>query len=385
MKLWVPAESDGREKRVAIVPDTVPNLKKLGFEVWIQPGAGTGAGFSDEQYQDSGARIQEARNGFLEEGDVAVRVSPPYRAPDRGESFLSHFSPGSLYVGFFHPLASAKEVLRFASRNVDLIAVDMIPRITRAQNMDALSSQTNLAGYRAVINGVYHSSRVFPLMMTAAGTVTPARVVILGAGVAGLQALATAKRLGAVVEVSDVRLETREQVESLGGRFIAPPEREELKGEGGYAKQATQDFLTEQRRILTEHLKNADVVITTAQVPGKRAPILITEDMVQSMKPGSVIVDMAAGQGGNCELTEADREIVAGGVHILGDSNITGQVAYNASQLYSRNLYHLLEILVNGGRIDLDREDEILKGSLIARKGRIVNPGIADLLKEGGL
>jgi len=360
------------EKRVAIVPESISKLTKIGHAVQIEAGAGKASGFSDEEYAEAGAKIISDIAALYSGTDLLLKVQPPEVHPSAGKHELEMLKPGALLIGFLFSLINIEAVKKAASLKIDMISMDAIPRITRAQRMDALSSQTNLAGYKAVLMAANEINKIFPLMMTAAGTISPAKVVILGAGVAGLQAIATAKRLGAVVEVSDVRPAVKEQVESLGAKYIEPP-GEELEGSGGYAKEASAEYLQKQQDILTEHLSEADAVITTAQVPGKKAPVLITEAMVQRMKPGAVIVDMAAGTGGNCELTKPDQTIEISGVKIIGDVNIISHVAYNASQLYSRNLLSLIEYLTDNGSLKLELTDEIVAGSMICKDGQIVH------------
>lgn len=287
---------------------------------------------------------------------------------------------GATYIGFFYSLGNPDLAVKAAAQKVTVVSMDAVPRITRAQRMDALSSQTNLAGYKAVLVGANYLGKIFPLMMTAAGTVQPAKVVILGAGVAGLQAIATAKRLGAVVEVSDVRPAVKEQVESLGAKYIEPPAQEALEGQGGYAKEASADYLRKQQEILAKHIGLADVVITTALVPGKRAPVLVTESMLQGMRPGSVVVDLAAEQGGNCEWTKPGETIERNGVTIVGDTNMVSHVAFHASQLYARNVSTLLEAFTKEGQLVLDPEDEIIKGCVITRDGAVVHEATRALI-----
>ncbi len=372
MIIAVPKEFAQDESRVALVPESVTKLKKLGYEVRVQSGAGESAGFLDAAYAEHGADVVGAAAELYGSADILLKVQRPAQHPD-GKHELEMVRRGALWIGFFYPLTSPETVRRAAECGVDVIAMDAIPRITKAQRMDALSSQTNLAGYRAVLIAAGALGKIFPLMMTAAGTIAPARVVIMGAGVAGLQAIATAKRLGAVVEVSDVRPEVKEQVESLGGRYIEVPSDENLAGEGGYAKEASADFLKKQQEVLIARLAEADAVITTALVPGRKAPILITEEMVRSMKPGSVIVDMAVEQGGNCALSKPRETVTAHGVTIVGPVNLPATLAHNASELYSRNLLALIDYLTEEGKPDLDPADEIVQGSLIVRGGQVVH------------
>ena len=380
MILGVPKEILSGEKRVGIVPESLAKLTSLGFEIRVQKDAGREAGFLDSDYEAHGAKIVESANDLYSQSDVIVKVERPDQHPDSGKHELEMIKKGGLMVCFFAPLNNPELARKAADVGVDVLSMNDIPRITRAQRMDALSSQTNLAGYKAVLMGANALRKIFPLLMTAAGTISPAKVVILGAGVAGLQAIATARRLGAVVEVSDVRPAVKEQVESLGGKYIEPPQDESLEGEGGYAKEASEEYLKKQQELLQKHISEADVVITTAQVPGKKAPVLISEETVKSMRPGSVIVDMAAGTGGNCELTEAGQEVEKHGVRIIGETNIISLVAYDASQLYSRNVLALLQSLVKEGQVTLDLEDEVVKGALITREGQVIHENTKKLL-----
>lgn len=377
MIISIPKEVLKGEKRVGIIPETVAKYKKLGYQIQIEKDAGNEAGFSDEQYQKAGATIIEDVQKLYSSADILIKINNPILHPKTNKNELEMLKENSFYVGLFNPFLN-KELVQLAKKyKVNVISMDLIPRITKAQKMDVLSSQTNLAGYRAVILAASYSSKVFPLMMTAAGTVSPAKVVIIGAGVAGLQAIATAKRLGAIVEVSDVRKEVKEQVQSLGAKYIEPPDV--VQEEGGYAKEVSKEFLQKQKEILTKHLSAADIVITTAQVFGKKAPILISEEMVKAMQPGSVIVDLAASTGGNCELTEPDKIVEKYGVKIIGFTNLVSDLSKDASQLYSRNVEALIEYLTKEGKLNLNLEDEIVKGSLITYQGEIVHPKVKEL------
>ncbi|EHQ08079.1 Re/Si-specific NAD(P)(+) transhydrogenase subunit alpha [Leptonema illini] len=379
MILAIPKETTEGEKRVAIVPETVSKLRKIGHTVRIQKGAGEASGFPDHLYEKEGAVLVDDVNDLYGTADVLLKVDRPVVHPSSGKSELEMMKKGAIFVGFFYSMSNVDLAKKAASTGVQVLSMDAVPRITKAQRMDALSSQTNLAGYKAVLLAADHLHKIFPLLMTAAGTISPAKVVILGAGVAGLQAIATAKRLGAVVEVSDVRPETKEQVQSLGGKFIEPPQDESLVGEGGYAKEASAEYLAKQQEILRKHICEADAVITTAQVPGRKAPVLIKADVVKDMQPGAVIVDMAAGTGGNCELTEPGQVVKKHGVTIVGHTNLPAELAYHASQLYSRNLQALIEYLTKEGNLNLDANDEIVKGALITRDGQIVHEKTREL------
>jgi H+-translocating NAD(P) transhydrogenase subunit alpha len=365
--LFVPKETSTGETRVAATPETVKALIKSGLNVTIESGAGTAAHFSDDQYSEAGAHLVHDREAGYGHADIVLRVSPP--TPE--EALLVR--ENSLLFSFLAPHRNAELVRTFRKRKISAVAMELIPRTTKAQSMDALSSQANIAGYKAVLVAAARLGKYFPLLMTAAGTIPPARVVIMGAGVAGLQALATAKRLGAIVEVSDIRPVVREQVLSLGGRFIDLPEMESGEGTGGYAREVTPEFLRKQREIVTRHVTAADVVITTAQVPGKKAPVLLTAEMVAGMKPGSVVVDLAVDSGGNCEVSEPDREVIVEGVIVMGFTNLAATTPYDASLVYARNLQALLGEFVVKGEIAFDLSNEIVAGSLLTHAGEIVH------------
>ena len=355
MKIAVPAETAPGERRVALVPEAVRRLG-AGFEVVVERGAGVAAGFSDEDYEAAGASVGADVSG----ADAMVRVSPP------SADEVARLQPGTLLVGFLAPLSDADGIRRLQERGVVAFAVESVPRITRAQSMDALSSQSTVAGYKAVILAADRLPRLFPLLMTAAGTVAPAKVLVLGAGVAGLQAIATARRLGGVVSAFDTRPVVREQVESLGATFLDLG----ITGEetaGGYAVELTPEQQTAQQRALEERMADMDVVVTTALIPGRPAPRLIPASAVAAMRPGSVIVDLAAETGGNCELTAPGEEVVREGVTIVGLTNLAATMPYHASQLYARNVVALLQHLAPGGELALDFRDEITKGACVAR------------------
>lgn len=373
MKIFVPKERAPGEHRVALTPESVTKLGERSHAVMVESGAGLESGFSDEAFRDAGAEIVDAATG--RSGAEALVTLGPLAGDD-----LEGLGEGALVAGLLYPFQLTDDVRRMATRGLTTIAMELLPRVTRAQSMDVLSSQASIGGYKAVLLAAGRLPKYFPLLMTAAGTISPARVVIMGAGVAGLQAIATAKRLGAVVEVSDIRPEVQEQVESLGGRFIELPMEESGAGTGGYAKEMSADFLRRQREILRQHVSHADVVITTAQVPGKKAPMLLGRDMVDAMKPGAVVVDLAAANGGNCELTEADQEVRHGGVLILGPSNLPATMPHDASLLYGRNVTALLEHVTDDGALALDREDEIVAGSLVTHGGEVVHPAVAKAL-----
>jgi NAD(P) transhydrogenase subunit alpha len=379
VNLSIPKETVAGEKRVALVPEGLKKLIQLGYSVRVEAGAGTAAGFSDAEYKEAGAEIIGNAPDLYAKADILIKVQKPGLHPS-GKHELDMLPQGAVYLGFFYSLGNPDLALKAAQSKITVISMDAVPRITRAQRMDALSSQTNLAGYKAVLVAANHLRKIFPLMMTAAGTVQPAKIVIIGAGVAGLQAIATAKRLGAVVEVSDVRPAVKEQVESLGAKYIEPPAQEALEGQGGYAKEATAEYLQKQQEILARHIGLADVVITTALVPGKRAPVLVTEAMLRGMRLGSVVVDLAAEQGGNCEWTKPGETIERDGVIVVGDTNMVSHVAFHASQLYSRNVATLLEAFTKEGSLLLDPEDEIIKGCVITRDGAVVHEATKALI-----
>jgi NAD(P) transhydrogenase subunit alpha len=376
--VFIPRESRPGETRVAATPDTVRRMIKLGLEVVVERGAGEGSAFPDADYESAGARLTDDPATAAGAADAVLTVRPP----EAGD--VSALKPGALLIGLLAPHHNLDLVRALASGGITSISMELIPRITRAQSMDALSSQASIAGYRAVLLAAWRLPKYFPLLMTAAGTIAPARVVVMGAGVAGLQAIATARRLGAVVEVSDVRPVVKEQVESLGGKFIPLPELPEKpsgEGQGGYAREMGEEFLRLQREIVKKHLSAANAVITTALVPGRPAPLLVTRDMVEAMKPGSVIVDLAVEQGGNCELSQADREVIHNGVVILGPSNLAAGMPYDASSLYAKNVLALLQTLLKDGAIAIDTADEVVAGSLLTHGGTVVHKPTADLLQ----
>lgn len=376
--VFVPKETREGETRVAATPETVQKMVKEGYEVAVETAAGALSSFSDAAYEKAGARVVPAAEAGAVWGSadavLVVRAADPARAATMRE--------GSILIGLLAPYRNAELARTLADRKVSSLSMELVPRISRAQSMDALSSQASIAGYKAVLVAAAHLGRYFPLLMTAAGTIPPSRVVIMGAGVAGLQAIATAKRLGAIVEVSDIRPAVKEQVESLGGKFIELPMEESGEGAGGYAKEMGEEFLRRQREIVTRHLSHANVAVTTALVPGKPAPRLITREMVEAMRPGAVIVDLAIEQGGNCELSRANEEVRHGGVTILAPSNLAATMAEDASTLYARNVHALLELLEKEGDLVIDTEDEVIAGSLLTHGGEIVHEPTAQSLQE---
>jgi len=373
MKVGVLSETLQGERRVALVPDEAAKLATAGFAVVVQAGAGERASFTDNAYRKAAVTVETDRQIVLGTSDVVLSVQPP-RLED-----VAQLQAGATTISFLQPATQQAVIEALAARGVTAFSLDLLPRISRAQSMDALSSQASLAGYKAVLMAANRLGKIFPLMMTAAGTIPPARVLILGAGVAGLQAIATAHRLGAVVEAYDVRTAVKEEVESLGATFLEL-QLETQEGEGGYARTQSEEFLTRQRALLGKHMATADVVITTAAVPGKRAPILVTAAMVQEMRRGSVVVDLAAETGGNCEVTQPGQVIEVDGIWIDGTTNIPSSIALHASQLYARNVTHLLQHLVSHGALKLDFEDEITRGCCVTHAGQIVNERVRQLM-----
>ncbi len=366
MKIGVPRETAPDERRVALVPETVAKLAASGFAVDVEHDAGAGAFFADDAYRSAGATVAgDARAAFG--ADIVLKVQKPSTAE------VGLMREGAALIGTLQPLTSPDLVRALVARRLTAFSMDQVPRVTRAQPMDSLSSQSNIAGYKAVLLAAGSLAKFFPMLTTAAGTVTPARVLVLGAGVAGLQAIATARRLGAVVEAFDTRPIVKEQVQSLGARFLEIDIGEQGEGAGGYAKELSEEAHRKEQELVAAHVKDADAVITTALIPGKRAPILITADMVRSMRPGSVVIDLAAEMGGNCELTEPGKTVVREGVTIHGELNLPSTVAVHASQLYSRNVSALLQHLTKDGALVVDLADDITKGACITHEGQIVH------------
>jgi NAD(P) transhydrogenase subunit alpha len=372
MRIGIPAETTAGETRVAATPETVKKLLATGHQVSVQSGAGAAASIPDAEYQAVGAKLVNAADIYAQ-SEIVLKV----KAPSTDE--LSRMNKGTVLIGLLAP-HQVDQVAAYAKQGITAFSMEKLPRTSRAQAMDVLSSQANIAGYKAVIVAANLYKRFMPMLMTAAGTVKAARVVVLGVGVAGLQAIATAKRMGAVIEASDVRPAVKEQVESLGAKFIDVPyetdeEREAAQGVGGYAKPMPPSWMERQKAEVAKRVALADIVITTALIPGRPAPVLVTEEMVKSMKPGSVIVDLAAEAGGNCPLTELNKTVVKHGVTLVGDPNLAGSVAADASALYARNLLNFINLLCdpkNGGAININREDDIIAGSLIAIDGAVV-------------
>ena len=377
VKVFVPKETRDGETRVAATPETVKRMAGAGLEVTVEAGAGMAAHIADGQYEEVGATLSSEKDKALAEADLVLRVT----APDATEA--ANLKEGALLVALLSPHQNLDVVGQLTSGKVSSLAMELVPRISRAQDMDALSSQASIAGYKAVLLAAQKLGKYFPLLMTAAGTIPPAKVVVMGAGVAGLQAVATARRLGAVVEVSDIRDVVKEQVESLGGKFIELPDMGGGEGEGGYAKEMGEEFLRRQREIVTRHVAAADVVVCTALIPGRKAPILLTEEMVDGMKPGSIVVDLAVEQGGNCVYSKAGEEVDHGGVLILGPSNLPAETPKDASSLYSRNVWALLKLLLNeDGGMGLDLDDEIIEGALLTHDGEVRHAPTRDALAK---
>jgi NAD(P) transhydrogenase subunit alpha len=376
MIIGVPRETVPGERRVALVPDLVTRLVQAKMEVVVQAGAGAAAGFLDAAYADKGARIEA---DVLAKADVVLKVQPP------SADEIAQIKPGATLIGFLQPYTNALGIQALAGRQATAFAMELMPRITRAQPMDALSAMSTVAGYKAVLIAANHLPKVFPLLMTAAGTLSPARVFIVGAGVAGLQAIGTAKRLGAVVEAYDTRPVVKEQVESLGGKFVELGlETKDAQAATGYAKAQSEEFYEKQRQMMLKVVAGADVVIPTALVPGKRAPILITEEMVRAMRPGSVLVDLAADQGGNCAITEPGQEVIKHGVTIVGPLNIASTVPFHASQMYARTVTNYLLHLAKDGQMQVDLSDELTRGPLVTRDEQIVHEVAKVTVAAGG-
>lgn len=367
MKIAVVKETTPFEKRVALTPDVIKKLIEMGAQVTVQKNAGLESNFSDDEFKKAGASITDNIKELVKDAQIVVHVSP------LSEQVVAEISPNATTVGFLKPHENQSLIKKLAKGAVSSFAMEMIPRISRAQTMDALSSQSNLAGYRAVIEAANHFGRAFPMMMTAAGTIAPARVLILGAGVAGLQAIATARRLGAIVSAFDVRSAAKEQVESLGASFVEVDYKESGEGSGGYAKEMSDDYKRAQADKLTSVLKNQDIVITTAQIPGKKAPILLTKSMLEVMKPGSVIIDLAVETGGNCEGVKLAETTKIANVDLVGIPNMPSRIAYDASQMYAKNIFNFLKLSIKDKAFNLNWDDEIIKQSAVVQSGKLVN------------
>ena len=381
MIVGVPSETYPGERRIATIPVVVPALTTAGLEVVLESGAGVSAGFLDGAYTEKGARIADGRAQVFAEADVILQVRTLGANTVAGRADLELLRPGQTVIGFSEPLGEPAAARDLAARGVTAFSMELIPRITRAQSMDALSSMATIAGYKAVLLAAETLPRMFPMLMTAAGTITPARVFIVGAGVAGLQAIASARRLGARVEAYDVRPAVKEQVESLGATFVdLPLDTDTSEDKGGYAKAQDEAFYARQREMMARVVAGSDVVITTALIPGRPAPVLVTDQMVAGMTPGAVVVDLAAERGGNVEPSRPDETVVAHGVTILGPTNLPATVPFHASQMYAKNVSTLLLHLVDDGALQIDLEDEITQSTLVSRNGEVVHPRVRDLL-----
>ncbi len=379
MIIGVPKESYPGERRVALVPLVVPTLIKAGFQVVVEAGAGEQAGYPDASYAEKGARIVPQRAAVFSESDIIVQILCYGSNDVTGHADLPLMRKNQVLIGFLRPLGSVEVLQEIADRGVTSFSVESIPRTTRAQSMDALSSMATICGYKAVLVAADRLPRLFPMLTTAAGTITPARVLVIGAGVAGLQAIATARRLGAVTSAYDLRPAAKEQVQSLGGRFVElPVEAKDAQDERGYARAQDETFYQRQRELLGRVVRESDIVITAAVIPGKKSPVLVTREMVDGMAPGSVILDLAAERGGNCELTRTGQTVIEHGVTIIGAINFASGVPYHASQMYARNLTAFLQYLVKDGKLQLNQEDEIIRDTLVTQGGEIVNQRVRD-------
>jgi NAD(P) transhydrogenase subunit alpha len=374
MIVAIPKERRAKETRVAATPETVKKLKGLGLEVTVETGAGGDAHFSDADYLAAGATIAPDAETALRTADIVLKVRGP------SDEEIALFKRGAILVALLAPATEKDTIGKLAQAGIDAFAMEFLPRISRAQAMDVLSSQANLAGYKAVVDAAAQFGRAMPMMMTAAGTIAPARVLVMGAGVAGLQAIATARRLGAIVSATDVRPATKEQVESLGATFVAVMDDEfkQAQSASGYAKEMSKEYQAKQAALIADTIKKQDIVITTALIPGRKAPVLVTEDMVKTMKPGSVIVDLAAEQGGNCPLTKPDEVVEVHGVTLMGYCNLPGRLAVDSSSLYARNLFNFVSLFIDKktGAITLNWDDEIIKGAGLTRGGAVVHPAL---------
>lgn len=378
----VVTESAPGERRVALVPSALTVFAKTGIQILMEPGAGLAAGFPDAEYAEKGVRIAKDRAAVFAESQVVLQVRSLGANPETGSSDLRLMRPGQVIIGFGEPLTAGDAAKALAERRASFLAMELMPRITRAQSMDALSSMATVAGYKAVLIAGDNLNRMFPMLMTAAGTLAPARVLVIGAGVAGLQAIATARRLGAVVSGYDIRDVVKEQIESLGARFVVlDVKAEAAQDKGGYAKAMGEDFYRRQREAMAGVLAQNSVVITTAAVPGRKAPVLITRDMVERMAPGSVIIDIAAERGGNCELTRAGQIVELNGVRIFGPVNLPSTIPFHASQMYAKNIATFLKYLVNKeGNLVMNRDDEIVSETLVTHDGEVVHPRVREML-----
>ncbi|MBO1346935.1 MAG: Re/Si-specific NAD(P)(+) transhydrogenase subunit alpha [Hormoscilla sp. GUM202] len=376
MKIAVAKEVEFGERRVALIPDIVSRLTKQGLEIWVESGAGEQSFFPNSAYEAAGAKIIEDPGYLWGEADVLLKVGTPK------ESEIDQLRAEGVLISFLNPLGSPELIGQMAQRRVTAFSMEMIPRTSRAQSMDALSSQAGVAGYKAVLLAAAALPKFFPMLTTAAGTIRPAKVFVMGAGVAGLQAIATARRLGAVVEAFDIRPAVKEEVQSLGAKFVEVKLEEDTVAAGGYAKEISEESKKRTQELVTDTVAAADVVITTAQVPGKKAPLLVTEEMVAKMKPGSVIVDLAAEQGGNCALTEAGKDVVRNGVTFVGPINLPSSMPVHASQMYAKNISTLLQTMIKEGELNLDFADDIISGTCVTHGGEIRNQRVKAALEQ---
>ena len=378
MKIAVLKETIAGENRVAIIPDSLKRLKKKGIELLVESGAGAAAGFADSEYEKLGATIESSREKLIAAANAVIKVLPPTIKE------AEELQPDKILISIIQPLIRHDLVNKLLEKRVTSFGLDIIPRTTLAQSMDILSSMSTIAGYKSVLLAADTINKFFPMLMTAAGTVAPARVMVLGAGVAGLMACATAKRLGAVVEATDVRPEVKDQVKSVGAKFLEVTSDESGAGEGGYAKEMSDDYKKRQAEMIAKHIAKADVVIPTALIPGRQAPILITEEHVKSMKPGSVIVDIAAEMGGNCALTEKGEDVIKHGITIIGNTNLPSTMAFHASQMFSKNIERFLFHLTDENGFKMDMEDEITAGSLVTKGGEVIHAMTKKSMTDAG-
>lgn len=376
MKIAVAKEIEVGERRVALVPEGVARLVKQGVEVCVEAGAGEAAFYSDQAYASAGATLVSSTEQLWQTADVLLKVAVPK------ESEIQLLQPGAVLISFLNPLAKPEFAAKLAERRVTALSMEFIPRTTRAQSMDALSSQASIAGYKAVLLAAAALPKYFPMLTTAAGTIKPARVLIIGAGVAGLQAIATARRLGAIVEAFDIRPAVKEEVQSLGAKFVEVQLEEDTVAEGGYAKEISDTAKQRTQQAIADHVKTADVVITTAQVPGKKAPLLVTAAMIEQMQPGSVVVDLAAEQGGNCAFTQPGKDVFHNGVTIIGPMNLPSSMPVHASQVYAKNMTSLLQLMLKNGKLNLDFTDDIISSTCVTHKGEIFNPRVQEALAQ---
>ncbi|MEO2031818.1 MAG: Re/Si-specific NAD(P)(+) transhydrogenase subunit alpha [Planctomycetaceae bacterium] len=380
LTVGIPREADPHERRVAVVPSTVPALIKLGLKVIIESGAGVESGFTDDAYREKQALV-DTRDQVFQQADIILQVQYLGAAGERGQDDLQRFRNGQVLIGSCDPLTFPEPIQNMADQGAIGFSLELVPRITRAQSMDVLSSMATIAGYRAVLLAATAAPRMFPMLMTAAGTIKPAKVLVIGAGVAGLQAIATAKRLGAVVSGYDIRPAVKEQVESLGGRFVElDVSAGEAETKGGYAKEMDDDFYRRQQEAMKKVVADCDVVITTAAIPGRKAPVLVTEEMVSAMAPGSVIVDIAAERGGNCEITVLGETVDHNGVKVLGPKNLPSDIPVHASEMLSRNVLTFLQGMIKDGQLEIDLSDEVVRETLLTRNGQIENSRVRELL-----